>query len=92
MSWLTAKPGVREFLKGVTSGVVGLMFAISIPLAKVAFMPGATIDWLTLVLGLGAFVALVFWKGRLNVVVVVLGGGILGLARAMFPALLGPPM
>ena len=39
MDWLTSRPGVKEFLKGVTSGVVGLMFSISIPLAKVAFMP-----------------------------------------------------
>jgi chromate transporter len=82
MNWLTSKPGVNEFLKGVTSGVVGLMFSISIPLAKVAFMPGGAIDWITVVLGLAAFAALTFWKWRLNVVVVVLAGGALGLVRA----------
>jgi chromate transporter len=42
MNWLTSKPRVKEFLKGVTSGVVGLMFSISIPLAQVAFMPRST--------------------------------------------------
>jgi len=89
MDWLTAKPGVKEFLKGVTSGVVGLMFSISIPLAKVAFMPIGKIDWLTVVLGLAAFAALTFWKWRLNVVAVVLAGGALGLLRAFAPALFG---
>ncbi len=88
MSWLTTKPGVKEFLKGVTSGVVGLMFSISIPLAKVAFMPHGQIDWITVALGLAAFAALTFWKWRLNVVVVVLAGGALGLLRAFAPGLL----
>jgi chromate transporter len=89
MNWLTSKPGVKEFLKGVTSGVVGLMFSISIPLAKVAFMPRGQIDWMTVVLGLAAFAALAFWKWRLNVVVVVLAGGALGLLRAFAPGLFG---
>src|SRR3989442_867644 len=57
MDWLTSRPGVKEFLRGVTSGVVGLMFSISIPLAKVAFMPREAIDWITVVLGLAAFTA-----------------------------------
>jgi chromate transporter len=92
MDWLTSRPGVKEFLKGVTSGVVGLMFSISIPLAKVAFMPRGQIDWITVVLGLAAFTALTFWKWRLNVVAVVLGGGVLGLVRAFAPALFGGPL
>ncbi len=87
MNWLTAQPGVKEFLKGVTSGVVGLMFSISIPLAQVAFLPRGEFDWITLVLGLGAFAVLTFWKWRLNVVVVVLAGGALGLSRAFAPGL-----
>jgi chromate transporter len=92
MDWLTSKPGVNEFLKGVTSGVVGLMFSISIPLAKVAFMPSGAMDWITVVLGLAAFATLTFWKWRLNVVVVVLGGGALGLVRAFAPGLFGGPL
>lgn len=83
MDRIVSKPGVKEFLKGVTSAVVGLMFSIAIPLAQVAFMHEGTIDWLTLVLGIGAFAVLTFWKWRLNVVVVVLAGGVLGLARAL---------
>ncbi len=89
MDRITSKPGVKEFLKGVTSAVVGLMFSISIPLAKVAFMHGGRIDWLTVVLGVAAFAVLTFWKWRLNVVAVVLAGGGLGLARAFLPLVLG---
>ena len=89
MEWLTTRPGIKEFLKGVTSGVVGLMFSISIPLAMVAFMPRGVIDPWTIVLGLAAFALLTFWKWRLNVVVVVLAGGALGLLRAFAPALFG---
>jgi len=89
MNWLTSKPGLKEFLRGVTSGVVGLIFSISIPLAKVAFMPGGSVDWVTVVLGFAAFAVLTFWKWRLNVVVVVLAGGALGVLRALAPGLFG---
>ncbi len=92
MNWLTSRPGLKEFLRGITSGVVGLIFSISIPLAKVAFMPGGSIDWVTVVLGLAAFAFLTFWKWRLNVVAVVLAGGELGLVRAFAPALFGGPL
>jgi len=85
MEWLTTRPRIKEFLTGVTSGVVGLMFSISIPLAYVAFMPNGTLDVWTLVLGVAAFALLTFWKWRLNVVVVVLAGGVLGLLRAFEP-------
>jgi chromate transporter len=89
MNWLTSRPGLKEFLRGVTSGVVGLIFSISIPLAQVAFMPGGSIDWITVVLGIAAFAVLTFWKWRLNVVAVVLAGGVLGLLRAFAPGLFG---
>jgi chromate transporter len=90
MNWITSRPGLKEFLQGVTSGVVGLIFSISLPLAKVAFMPsGGAIDGITVALGLAAFAALTFWKWRLNVAAVVLGGGVLGLLRAFAPALFG---
>jgi chromate transporter len=92
MNWLTSRPGLKEFLKGITSGVVGLIFSISIPLAKVAFMPGGVIDGITVALGLAAFAVLTFWKWRLNVVVVVLAGGVLGLLRAFVPTLFGGPL
>lgn len=92
MDWLTAQTGVKGFLKGITSGVVGLMFSISIPLAQVAFAPAGSIDWITVGLGALAFMTLLFWKSRLNVVYVVLGGGVLGLIRAFAPGLFGGPL
>jgi chromate transporter len=92
MGWLTSQPGVKSFLRGITSGVVGLMFSISIPLAKIAFMPGGHLDRITLLLGAAAFIALVTWKWRLNVVAVVLGGGALGLVRAFAPGIFGGPL
>jgi len=92
MDWLTSRRGMKAFLKGVTCGVVGLMFSVSLPLAKVAFMPSGTVDWITIVLGLVAFAALTFWKWRLNVVAVVLAGGALGLLRAFAPGLFGGPL
>src|SRR5262249_39702130 len=54
--------------------------------------PAGAIDWITVVLGLAAFATLTLWKGRLNVVVVVLGGGLLGLLRALYPAAFGGPI
>jgi chromate transporter len=92
MNWLTSRPGLQEFLKGITSGVVGLIFSVALPLARVAFMPGGSIDWVTVVLGLAAFAVLTFWSWRLNVVVVVLAGGVLGLLRAFAPGLFGGPL
>jgi chromate transporter len=92
MNWLTSRPGLKEFLRGVTSGVVGLIFSISIPLANIAFRPAGHVDWVTVVLGLAAFAALIFWRWRLNVVAVVLGGAVLGVARALAPALFGGPL
>jgi chromate transporter len=92
MNWLTSRPGLKEFLRGVTSGVVGLIFSIAIPLAGVAFLRDGRVDPVTLALGVAAFLVLTFWKWRLNVVVVVLAGGALGLARAFLPALFGGPL
>jgi len=89
MAWLTTRPAVQQFLKGVTSGVVGLMFSVSIPLAKVAFMPRGAIDWVTVAAGAAALAALLAWRWRLNVVAVVLAGGALGVLRALAPALFG---
>jgi chromate transport protein ChrA len=71
----------KEFLAGITAGVVGVMVSVSIVLARVAVSPAGRFDPWTVVVAAVAFGALVFWKYRLNVVVVVLGGGLLGLLR-----------
>ena len=71
-----------RYLTFTTRVVVDVMTPSSIPLAEIAFRPQGKVDWLTVVLGLAAFAALTFWKWRLNVVVVVLAGGVLGLVRA----------
>jgi chromate transporter len=92
LAWLTSRSRVKEFLRGVTCGVVGLMFAVSLPLAKVAFAPQGHLDPVTIILGLAAFLVLSLWKWRLNVVAVVLGGGLLGVLRALVPALFGGPV
>jgi chromate transporter len=76
---LTRRPGVQEVLKGITAGVVGLMLSISVLLAQVAFSPGGRVDPWTIALGAAALAVLLLWKSKLNVVVVVLGGGVLGL-------------
>jgi len=58
----------------------------------VAFMPAGAVDWVTIVLGLGAFATLTWWRWRLNVVVVVVAGGLLGLLRSFVPGLFGGPL
>lgn len=83
MDRISSQPLVKDFLAGVTCGVVGLMFAVAIPLAQVALLPRGAFDPLTLALGLVAFALLSVWRSRWNVVAVVLGGGALGLVRAL---------
>jgi chromate transporter len=80
---LTRGRGVQQMLKGVTAGVVGLMLSVSLVLAKVALFPDGKFDPWTLALGAVAFAVLRLWKHRLNVVAVVVGGGLVGAARAL---------
>jgi chromate transporter len=86
VDWITSRPVIKEFLKGVTCGVVGVMLSVSILLAQVAFRPHGEIDWATIALGVVAFAVLQVWKSRWNVVAVVIGGGVIGLARALVVA------
>lgn len=81
---ITRPRAVKSFLRGVTGGVVGLMLSVALVLGRAAFLHGGRIDWLTVALGIAAFGVLWLWKWRLNVVVVVLGGGAVGLLRALF--------
>ncbi|HVO29276.1 MAG TPA: chromate transporter, partial [bacterium] len=83
MDRVTALPGAKDFLSGVTAGVVGLMLSLSIPLAQVALVRNDRLDLPTLLLGVAAFAVVTFWKSRWNVVAVVLGGGAIGLGRVL---------
>ena len=80
---ITAWPGVQPFLQGVTAGVLALMAAVSLALARATVFHDGTLDWVTLVLGVVAFAVLVIAGKRVNVAYVVLAGGAVGLVRAL---------
>ncbi|HZJ55775.1 MAG TPA: chromate efflux transporter [Myxococcaceae bacterium] len=83
---ITAWPGVQPFLQGVTAGVLALMAAVSLALAQATVIHAGRLDWVTLVLGIVAFVVLVVGGKRVNVAYVVLAGGAVGLVRAFLGA------
>jgi chromate transporter len=80
---ITAWPGVQPFLEGVTAGVLALMAAVSLALARATVVHAGRLDWVTLVLGVVAFAVLVVGGRRVNVAWVVLAGGVVGLVRAL---------
>ncbi len=80
---ITAWPGVQPFLEGVTAGVLALMAAVSLALARATVFHAGRLDWVTLVLGVVAFGVLVVGGRRVNVAYVVLAGGVVGLVRAL---------
>jgi len=83
---ITAWPGVQPFLEGVTAGVLALMAAVSLALARATVVHAGRLDWVTLVLGVVAFGVLVVGGRRVNVAWVVLAGGVVGLVRALVGA------
>ena len=92
----------RAALKGVfpvllAIAAFGAFFFGHVPFVAVLLGCGAAyILWSVRGAGAGpsraSAVVLLLWKWRLNVVVVVLGGGVLGLLRAFVPALFGGPL
>jgi len=74
---------VQPVLQGVTAGVLALMAAVSLALARATVLPDGKLDWVTLVLGVVAFAVLVIAGKRVNVAYVVLAGGAVGLVRAL---------
>jgi chromate transporter len=80
---ITAWPGVEPFLQGVTAGVLALMAAVSLALARATAFHEGRLDPLTVVLGVVAFVVLVVGGRRVNIAWVVLAGGVVGLFRAL---------
>jgi chromate transporter len=80
---ITALPGVKPFLEGITAAVVALMASVSLVLIRATVFPEGAMDWLTAGLGVAAFLLLVFARRQVSVVAVVLAGGVLGLIRAL---------
>jgi chromate transporter len=68
-------PRIRPFLLGVAAGVIGLIAAVTIDIVD-----ASVIDAYTAALAVGAFLALNRWHGKLTVLYVVLGCGLIGAA------------
>jgi chromate transporter len=84
MERLIANQAIHAFLDGITGGVIGLIVAGSAPLALSALLNAAKQpDPLRCAIFVVALVALYRWKARLNVLVVVLGAGLVGLLAAL---------
>jgi chromate transporter len=71
---LVENKALHSFLDGVTAGVVGLITATALSLLRVAITDIPTL----LIFATGLFI-LFRWKSKLNVPVVVLGAGLIGL-------------
>ena len=68
-------PRIRPFLLGVAAGVIGLIAAVTVDIVD-----ASVIDVPTAILAIGAFLALNRWHGKLTVLYVVLGCGLIGAA------------
>ncbi len=68
-------PRIRPFLLGVAAGVIGLIAAVTVDIVD-----ASVVDVPTAVLAVAAFLALNRWHGKLAVLYVVLGCGLIGAA------------
>jgi chromate transporter len=68
-------PRIRPFLLGVAAAVIGLIAAVAVDI-----LDASIVDVPTAILAVAAFAALTRWHGKLTVVAVVLGCGLLGAA------------
>jgi chromate transporter len=66
---------IRPFLLGVAAGVIGLIAAVTVDIVD-----AGVVDAYTAVLAVAAFLALMRWHGKLTVLYVVLGCGLVGAA------------
>jgi chromate transporter len=66
---------LHPFLLGVAAGVIGLIGAVTVHIVDTS-----VVDVPTALLAIGAFLALNRWHGKLTVVYVVLGCGLIGVA------------
>jgi chromate transporter len=68
-------PRIRPFLLGVAAGVIGLIAAVTVQIVDTS-----VVDVYTAILAIAAFAALNRWHGKLTVLYVVLGCGLIGAA------------
>jgi chromate transporter len=68
-------PRIRPFLLGVAAAVIGLIAAVAVDI-----LDASIVDVPTAILAAAAFAALTRWHGKLTVVAVVLGCGVVGAA------------
>jgi len=66
-------PRIRPFLLGVAAAVIGLIAAVAVDIVE-----ASVVDVPTALLALIAFAALNRWHGKLTVLYVVLGCGLVG--------------
>ena len=70
---IAESPRLHPFLLGVAAGVIGLIAAVTVNLVDTS-----VVDVWTALLAIGAFLALNRWHGKLTVLYVVLGCGLIG--------------
>jgi chromate transporter len=70
---IAENPRIRPFLLGVAAGVIGLIAAVTVQIVDTS-----VVDVYTAILAIGAFLALNRWHGKLTVLYVVLGCGLVG--------------
>jgi chromate transporter len=70
---IAENPRIRPFLLGVAAGVIGLIAAVTVQIVDTS-----VVDAYTAVLAIAAFAALNRWHGKLTVLYVVLGCGLIG--------------
>ena len=76
---ISESPRIRPFLLGVAAGVIGLIAAVTVDIVE-----AGVVDLFTAALAVAAFLALNRWHGRLTVLWVVLGCGLLGAVWQLF--------
>jgi len=72
---MAENPRIRPFLLGVAAAVVGLIAAVTVEIVD-----AGVVDVPTAILAIGGFLALNRWHGKLTVLYVVLGCGLIGAA------------
>jgi chromate transporter len=72
---IAENPRIRPFLLGVAAAVIGLIAAVTVEIVD-----NSVVDVPTAILAIGGFLALTRWHGKLTVVLVVVGCGLIGAA------------